>query len=113
MTVQDADMEVGQHKRQGDVLLVRIEAMPRGCAPMPRENGGVVLAHGEVTGHAHQFRGAQVAMFRDDGGNQYVRVADRPDQLVHEEHTAHRFSVGDFELGVQVEHDLEPRVVAD
>jgi hypothetical protein len=37
-----------------------------------------------------------------------------PDPLVHEEHTAHVITVGDFELAAQVEHTpAEIRVVAD
>jgi hypothetical protein len=108
------DLKVGDHVRQGDVLLIRRSRAPRGLAPVARENGGVVLAHGEVTGHAHQLRGPQVAMFRDDGGNAYVRVTGKPDQLVHEEHTAHTITPGDFELAVQVEHEpADIRIVAD
>lgn len=36
--------------RQGDVLLVRVERPPRGRS-VPREDGRLVLATGEVTGH--------------------------------------------------------------
>lgn len=40
--------------RQGDVLLVPVKALPNDCKPMQPENGRrFVLAHGEVTGHAH------------------------------------------------------------
>jgi hypothetical protein len=114
MTTPHADLKVGEHVRQGDVLLIRRRAMPRAVTELPREDGGVVLAHGEHTGHKHQLRGPQVAMFRDDGGNAFVRVAGEPDPLVHEEHTAHVITVGDFELAAQVEHTpAEIRVVAD
>jgi hypothetical protein len=39
--------------RQGDVYLQPIAALPAGEAKEIREPGRVVLAHGEVTGHAH------------------------------------------------------------
>lgn len=108
----------GEHIRQGDVLLIR--RAPGHVPPLhhlnelPRENGGVVLAHGEHTGHSHQLRGPTVALFRDGGGHEYLKVREAPDDLVHEEHTAHRISVGDFELAAQVEYDpIAMRVVAD
>jgi hypothetical protein len=105
---------VGQHVRQGDVLIIRRLRAPEQLVELPRENGGVVLAHGEHTGHSHQFRGPQVAIFHDDRGHAFVRVQERPDMLVHEEHTAHAVSVGDFELAVQVEYEpTAMRVVAD
>lgn len=39
--------------RQGDVLIVMVAALAAGATKRKREAGRVVLAHGEVTGHAH------------------------------------------------------------
>lgn len=40
--------------RQGDVYLIPVAALPAGCKPIQPEGGRrFVLAHGEVTGHAH------------------------------------------------------------
>lgn len=39
--------------RQGDVLLTPIKALPAGCSEVPLDKGRIVLAYGEVTGHAH------------------------------------------------------------
>lgn len=40
--------------RQGDVFLLPIKTLPANCKPIQPENGTrFVLAHGEVTGHAH------------------------------------------------------------
>jgi hypothetical protein len=94
----------GDHVRQGDVLLVRRAAKPRGCAPKEREGGSVVLAHGEVTGHMHQMRGPQVTLYRDTGF-EYLTVKDRPEPLVHEEHATIVIPAGDYELGQQVEYE--------
>lgn len=107
-------LAVGQHIRQGDVLLIRRHRLGAGATELPREDGGVVLAHGEATGHRHQLRGPQVAMFRDTHGHEYVKVDGRPDALVHDEHTALGAAVGVSELAAQVEHSPGPlRVVAD
>lgn len=107
-------MKVGDSVRQGDVLLVRRHHTPAHKTPVPREGGGVVLAHGEVTGHMHQLRGPQVAQFRDDRGHAFVTIKDKPEPLVHDEHTALFLPPGGFELGVQVEHEpADIRIVAD
>ena len=39
--------------RQGDVLVVPVDEIPTGLKKVPREQGRLVLAHGEATGHAH------------------------------------------------------------
>jgi hypothetical protein len=39
--------------RQGDVLIVMVDSLPKGAVAKPRDNGRVVLAYGEVTGHCH------------------------------------------------------------
>jgi hypothetical protein len=40
--------------RQGDVYLIPVASRPKDCKPIEPENGmRFVLAHGEVTGHAH------------------------------------------------------------
>lgn len=93
----------GAHIRQGDVLLVRRGAKPLGAGLLPRENGSVVLAHGEVTGHKHQLRGPQVTYYRDSG-HEYVTIVGAPEPLVHEEHSAVPITPGDVELGQQVEY---------
>ena len=51
--------------RQGDVSLFRIvdDDMPAIGEPVPRENGRVVLAEGENTGHAHCIESEHAALF--------------------------------------------------
>lgn len=39
--------------RQGDILIALVACLPAGITAKPRDNGRVVLAYGEVTGHAH------------------------------------------------------------
>ena len=83
--------------RQGDVLLVPIDAIPAGAVAVPREAGRVVLAHGEVTGHAHAFTGTRTMLMElpepiamrmfSRPVSRFVTVPE-PDTLWHEEHTA-------------------------
>ncbi len=44
------------HVRQGDVLVLEIDDIPKDARRVPRDDGRVVLAYGEVTGHAHAIR---------------------------------------------------------
>lgn len=54
--------------RQGDVLLLPVAKAPAKRVPVEAENGRVVLAHGEATGHHHSFAlSDRVALFREDG----------------------------------------------
>ena len=39
--------------RQGDVGLIPVASLPDGAKKVPRDKGRIVLAYGEVTGHAH------------------------------------------------------------
>jgi hypothetical protein len=107
-------LKPGDSVRQGDVLLVRrARRFGHQLTPRPREDGGVVLAHGEHTGHRHMLHGPQTTLFRDGLGHSFLEVK-APDALVHEEHTAHVFPAGFFEQGIQVEHEpADIRIVAD
>jgi len=49
--------------RQGDVLLVRVGDLPARRTPKPRDAGRVILAYGEVTGHAHAITERAVVHF--------------------------------------------------
>lgn len=115
--------------RQGDVLLVPVAALPTGCTEVPMDRGRIVLAYGEVTGHAHAIADhrAQRAMEIADAaiarakarllvsptGERYLEVTESV-TLSHEEHTAHVIPVGVYLLPTQVEYTPgELRRVAD
>jgi hypothetical protein len=65
----------GAQYRQGDVLLERISALPAGLRPVNRDKGRVVLAYGEVTGHAHALVEPGTQKFTDDKGAEFYQVA--------------------------------------
>ncbi|MGP0091028.1 MAG: hypothetical protein ACLPKB_13865 [Xanthobacteraceae bacterium] len=102
--------------RQGDVLLVRVRSIPQALEPVAREMGRVVLAHGEVTGHAHAIRDAHAAMFRDaKGGAIFMNVSgEAPVALEHDEHDTIDVPPGTYRVIRQREYSPETvRDVAD
>lgn len=102
--------------RQGDVLIVPITALPTELVPVERENGRVVLAHGEVTGHAHAIKDRDVALFRDPKlAAIFMHVsADGPVVLEHDEHDTIAIPPGNYQIIRQREYSPEEiRNVAD
>lgn len=122
--------------RQGDVLLTQVTGLPVGCTEVPLDNGRIILAYGEVTGHAHAIRvkaedtaisaeavriasgaisraKASAKLYATPQGERYL-VVDAPVMLSHEEHTAHEIPPGIYLVPVQVEYKPEfIRQVAD
>jgi hypothetical protein len=99
--------------RQGDVLIV--QAKETQGAEIPERNGRVVLAYGEVTGHAHAFYEQGASLF--EGAPQktpHLRLVEMR-ALKHEEHSPIDIPPGIYDLPMQTEwsDDLEPRRVAD
>lgn len=121
--------------RQGDVLIIPV---PKGSrnpgAAIDREGGRVVLAHGEVTGHAHAIEDKACYLYVDDssriseadamtmlsrlGGGlipDRLLVCDTPVPVRHEEHRAfHLPADRDYIVRIQREYSpTELRNVAD
>ena len=91
--------------RQGDVLLVKVAAIPEGAKQ--KDN---VLALGEATGHHHTLEGGDV-MVKD--GIQYV-VARQRTRLVHQEHGQIEIPKGKYKVALQHEYSpTENRRVMD
>ena len=54
-------------QRQGDVLLIPTDSIPEGTKPAKRDSRGrLVLAEGEVTGHAHVILDDAATLFVQD-----------------------------------------------
>lgn len=88
--------------RQGDVLIRSVKDIPADTTPIPRENGSIVLAHGEVTGHAHAIA-SEFATFVAAGGLRYLD-AKIPVSLRHEEHGEIQIPAGKYEIVIQREY---------
>lgn len=101
--------------RQGDVLILPVPQIPEDLVEVPRENGRLVLAHGEVTGHAHAVEGEATFLAADleDLERRFLSVESEV-QVVHEEHDTIVLPPGDYEVRRQREYSPEEiRTVAD
>ena len=98
--------------QQGDVLMVPCR-IPEEAVPQP-EQGRLVLAEGEATGHAHAVQGD--AELLELGGRLLLRVLSGDNRVVHEEHGTITLPPGEYEVRRVQEYDHfaeEAREVAD
>lgn len=102
--------------RQGDVIILSTNSIPKGAKPVPRENGRIVLAHGEVTGHCHAIDSDDALFLATDleeMSDRFLKV-DEEVQVVHDEHEAITLPAGDYVVRRQLEYSPEAiRNVAD
>lgn len=102
--------------RQGDVLVERIATLPAKLKPVAREGGRVILAHGEVTGHAHAIRDEQCDLFESEqeAGVTFLEVRAAVAALAHDEHSTIQLPAGNYRVTRQREYSPEEiRRVAD
>lgn len=90
--------------RQGDVLLIPVDVVPDGAVQEAPDGERVVLAYGEVTGHAHAIDVALAKTFHT-GEQRYLLVADGA-VLRHEEHSPLTLQPGAYR--VQLQREYEP-----
>jgi hypothetical protein len=74
--------------RQGDVLIIAVDTIPKNTTPVARENGRLILAHGEATGHAHAIDDDTCELVTAEGAAElYLLVhGTDPVELTHDEH---------------------------
>ena len=119
--------------RQGDILLVRVRALPASrLTERPRDAGQVILAYGEVTGHAHAIVGKAVVHYDapdaataarqlladvglhievgDASAPSFLDVIESAAELTHNEHATHVLTPGRYVVLHQTEWSdaLEP-----
>ena len=106
--------------RQGDVLVRPTTKRPIASAKTILDRGRVILAYGEVTGHAHEVIGVDnadpvpaMALFEEPDGTRLLMVK-RDALLHHEEHGPIALAPGGYEVIRQREYSPESiRNVAD
>lgn len=98
--------------RQGDVLIQKVEKLPDSVHEV-KWDGRVILAYGEVTGHAHAISTDFATMFTSQG-ERYLQIKPGA-QLVHEEHATISLPEGFYKVIQQREYvpQSAPRDVAD
>ncbi|MDT0437310.1 MULTISPECIES: hypothetical protein [Streptomyces] len=106
--------------RQGDVLIVPVaeEAVPSHVAAAPREprdtRGRLVLALGEVTGHAHAVVGPGELVREPGPFGRFLLHLPQGGRVVHEEHGPIALPKGWFRVIRQREYvPGSVRIVAD
>ena len=90
--------------RQGDVLLREVSTIPDRATPAERDAGRIVLAYGEVTGHAHAIDAPPdeaVLLTSADQARFLSLVVDA--DLVHEEHDTITLPAGRYAVVLQRE----------
>lgn len=100
--------------RQGDVLIKKVAGIPAGAKEVDwsKENR-VILAYGEVTGHAHAMALAYTTMLQTEDGQRYLNIKAGA-ELTHEEHATIKPEAGTYEVIQQREYTpQEIRNVAD
>lgn len=109
--------------RQGDVWIERVPSgqLPEGLVELARDRGRIVLAYGEVTGHAHAIAERNATLFGRPGTDERWLVI-RPSGanvesgavVRHEEHAAIPLAPGVYKILRQKEYSPEEiRYVAD
>lgn len=95
---------MGKQYRQGDVLLVKVEmdTIPQDAVKEITENR-VVLAYGEVTGHAHAIDSALAGLY--SWRNDRLLMAKPGATLLHEEHSAIDLEPGIYKVIQQREYE--------
>ena len=87
--------------RQGDVILVPVGEIPSGSVIEP-DKGRVILAYGEVTGHAHALPLGFAKQYQA-GERVFVEVTAKA-ELRHEEHAPLQIPEGKYEKLIAREH---------
>ena len=104
------------HYRQGDVLLVAVPAIPEDARLVPRDQGRIVLALGEATGHAHAIADPQAALMETALQERFLHVLREGGVLLrHEEHHPILLPQGAYQVRRQREYSPGAvwRMVAD
>jgi len=100
--------KVGQF-RQGDVLIERLDTpvdpKKEGLKEIAPENGRLILAHGEVTGHAHAISARNAMLFQQTIG--MLLILKKASEVLHEEHPPVYLPMGEYKITRQREYTPE------
>ena len=78
---------------------------------VPREGGRIILAHGEVTGHAHAIASKEATLHETTSDAEAITLGTRilsarkPVALTHEEHD--RIDIPRGEWGIRIQRQYE------
>jgi len=84
--------------RQGDLLIVKVDKMPKEAVKLNHR----VLAEGEATGHLHEL---DSGVLYETNGTLYFSVSDKTTALNHPEHATVTFEPGTYRVIQQREYE--------
>lgn len=96
--------------RQGDVFIEQVKKQDEAkLTPISPDNKRVILAYGEVTGHAHAIDFNDAVLFEVPGSTPPRRMLKvvKDTVLKHEEHGPIQLPIGWFEVKLQREYTPE------
>jgi hypothetical protein len=102
--------------RQGDVLLRAVAMIPPRARPVRAEGDRVVVAKGELSGHAHAFAAAEAMMYRQARTGRVFLLIAEDARLRHEQHEPIAMPPGHYEVLRQREYTpgaVRARPIAD
>ena len=86
--------------RHGDVLIGSVDAIP----PDAKKRSNLILARGEITGHAHRIEDPKTAELFEHEGLLFLRVIAPVARLIHEEHKPIELAQGTYKVWQQREY---------
>ena len=93
--------------RQGDVFIEEVENLNSDDATeIPRDKGRIILAYGEVTGHAHAISAKGARFLQMPDGSRLLQLPTRAD-LKHEEHGRITLKPGGYRVTIQRQYAPE------
>lgn len=108
--VRNADGTIKSY-RQGDVHIVAVHSIPDG-ATQEKRKGDIILAHGEVSGHAHRIK-SKKAVAWEAAAERFLQAMEQT-PITHEEHVKIPADQGSYIVVIQTEYTpAELRRVAD
>ena len=106
--------------RQGDIFLLEVNDLPElenkkyFSTEGKNENDRVVLAYGEVTGHAHAIYSNKCELRKSVNSNKFFLLVNDKIDLIHEEHNKISIPSGKYQVIRQREYTPnEIRTVVD
>jgi hypothetical protein len=86
--------------RHGDVLIQACKKIPDSAQLLPH----LILARGEITGHAHRIRERDGVELFNAGDEMFLRVSAKIATIIHEEHAPIELSQGIYRVWIQREY---------
>jgi hypothetical protein len=92
--------------RQGDVVSKKIEQLDESEIEILKrdEQQRIVLAYGEVTGHAHAIKSKSANLFKAKNLDKFFLIVSGEVDLSHEEHSTIKIPEGKYEIKRQREY---------